>query len=269
MLALVSVLAAGACGGAPVPPRAATEALVNAAIEGVVPDPSAGTTSRSSAASGGSSPQGPVPELAASDPDGPAKASTTGAGPAITAGAPDADVGTPADPARSPLADLVRPIGTARYDPAEHVAPARPVTISIPDLGVDRAPIDPVGVKDEGELDVPDPLVVGWYTGSPVPGASGASVLAAHVNYDGVPGVFRHLRDLRAGELVEIGYEDGTTRAFVIAAVELYDKDELPEERVWAKDGDPTLVLFTCGGRYNRAQRSYEDNVVAFAEPLG
>ncbi|NND74919.1 MAG: class F sortase [Ilumatobacter sp.] len=248
------VLVAGACSSTP--SRGATEALIAATIDGVVPGLPAGTTPPSVVTvrppSGTqSSADADVVHQVADD-------STRLAGSVVTRPAA----------APSPLAELVQPIGSATYDPNDHVTAARPLTISIADLGVERAPIDPVGVKNEGELDVPDPLVVGWYTGSSVPGRRGASVLAAHVNYNGVPGVFRYLRDLDGGELVEIGYEDGTTQTFEIVAVELYDKDELPEALVWAKDGDPTLVLFTCGGRFNRAQRSYEDNVVAFARPV-
>ncbi len=168
----------------------------------------------------------------------------------------------------SEFAALVAPVGSARYDPADHVAEVKPIAISIPDINVVDAPIDPVGVKEGGELDVPDPLVVGWYRGSSAPGGDGASVLAAHVNFRGVEGVFRYLRDLDGGEQVDIEYEDGSIASFVITEITLYDKDELPGERVWAKRGDPTLVLFTCGGRYNSDQRSYEDNVVAYAVPI-
>ncbi len=47
-----------------------------------------------------------------------------------------------------------------------------------------------------------------------------------------------------------------------------YDKDELPADRVFAKEGSPSVVLITCGGEFNRSLSSYEDNVVAFAEPV-
>jgi hypothetical protein len=36
---------------------------------------------------------------------------------------------------------------------------------------------------------------------------------------------------------------------------------------VWAREGDPQLVLITCGGEFDAQARSYEDNVVAFARP--
>lgn len=245
-LAVAAVMTA--CGASPT--VSTTESTITTS-NGAVPGPPAGTAP-------------PSTDIQSEPGEAPA-------GPDRAAPAPSDDT-VRADPdpveARSPLADLVTPVGTAKYDPNDHVDPTQPVTISIPQLNVENAPVAPVGVKEGGELDVPDPLVVGWYRGSPTPGADGASVLAAHVNFNGVPGVFRYLRDLEGGERVEIAYDDGTVRAFEVTDVQLYDKDELPEDRVWAKDGDPTLVLFTCGGRFNRAQRSYEDNVVAFAVPV-
>lgn len=263
--ALALVIATSACD--PGASSGATESVILSTIDGVVPVLPDGTTPRWA--------DSVVPQVAAgAAAAGPAQAAA-GAEPASRGRSPRPPLppSTPPDPpgaARpvSPLAELVRPIGSAVYDAGDHVVAAAPSTISIPQLGVDAEPIIPVGVMEGGELDVPDPRIVGWYRGSPVPGAPGAAVLAAHVNFDGVPGVFRHLRDLDGGEVVTIGYDDGTMQTFEVTAVELYDKDELPEERVWAKDGDPTLVLFTCGGRFNRAQRSYEDNVVAFARPV-
>ncbi len=258
---LAIVLVTGAC--ATMPSRSATDALIAATIDSVVPGLPAGTTLPASDAGS------PAPQLppTSADPISPDPTADRAAE-RETRATEERTASDRSGVASSPLAELVRPIDSALYDPAEHIAAPRPLTISIPSLDVQDAPVDPVGVKDEGELDVPDPRVVGWYTGSPVPGEGGASVLAAHVNYDGVPGVFRYLRDLELGALVEVAAEDGTVQTFEVTAVELYDKDELPEERVWAKTGDPTLVLFTCGGRFNDDQRSYEDNVVAFARPI-
>jgi hypothetical protein len=39
------------------------------------------------------------------------------------------------------------------------------------------------------------------------------------------------------------------------------------EDAAGARDGDPQLVLITCGGEFDTEARSYADNVVAFARP--
>ena len=43
------------------------------------------------------------------------------------------------------------------------------------------------------------------------------------------------------------------------------DKDAFPSERVYAPTTGPSLRLITCGGRFDRSVRSYEDNVVVYA----
>jgi sortase (surface protein transpeptidase) len=168
----------------------------------------------------------------------------------------------------SPLASAIKDLPSALYQPTPDVDAIVPTAMSIPSLGVNNAPVVAVSVDANDELDVPDPKVVGWYEHSPAPGTNGASVLASHVDFNGVPGVFFYLSKLAPGASVVVTMSDATVRKFVVREVSLFDKDELPTERVWAKTGDPSLVLFTCGGRFNSARRSFEDNIVAFADPV-
>ncbi|HAS13191.1 MAG TPA: hypothetical protein DCS55_22175, partial [Acidimicrobiaceae bacterium] len=86
----------------------------------------------------------------------------------------------------SDLADRVEPLDSARYDPAEHEAATRTVTgLSLPVIGVDGAPVEPVGVEPNGEMEIPPAEEVGWYRFGAAPGESGSAVLAAHIAYDG------------------------------------------------------------------------------------
>jgi sortase (surface protein transpeptidase) len=168
----------------------------------------------------------------------------------------------------SPLASAIKDLPSSLYQPTPDVDAIVPTAMSIPSLGVNNAPVVAVSVDANDELDVPDPKVVGWYEHSPAPGTNGASVLASHVDFNGVPGVFFYLSKLAPGASVVVTMSDATVRKFIVREVSLFDKDELPTERVWAKTGDPSLVLFTCGGRFNSARRSFEDNIVAFADPV-
>jgi len=167
----------------------------------------------------------------------------------------------------SPLAELVRPAGDARFDPEAVVSAPEPVWVDIESVGVTRAVVRDVGVQANGELEIPGASEVGWYRWSPSPGRAGSAVLAAHIAYNGADGVFRHLDDVDVGALVTIGYDNGSVRAFRIIEKSQYGKDELPFDRVFAKDGEPVVALITCGGTFNRTIRSYEDNVVAYAVP--
>ena len=65
----------------------------------------------------------------------------------------------------------------------------------------------------------------------------------------------------------ERGRDDGSEREFEITEKAQYDKEELPFDRVFSKTGEPSVVLITCGGNFNRALDSYDDNVVVIAIP--
>ena len=161
------------------------------------------------------------------------------------------------------------PIGSAQYDPADHTDDRPvPVAISIDGIGVEEAPVQDVGVEDNGDMEIPGADGVGWYRFNATPGEEGSAVLAAHISFDGQPGVFRYLDEAEIGDRVVIEFDDGTTSEFEIVELAQYDKQELPTDRVFAKTGDPVLTLVTCGGDFNRSLRSYEDNVVAYAIPI-
>ena len=175
-----------------------------------------------------------------------------------------------ATPRPSPLASSVVALGSARYDVGDHVDErAVPTSISIEGIGVVEAPVIDVGVEENGDMEIPGADSVGWYRFNPTPGKPGSAVLAAHISYNGNPGVFRYLADVEMGVRVVVAFDDGTTTEFEVIELAQYDKQELPDDRVFAKDGDPILTLITCGGDFNRSLRSYEDNVVAYAIPIG
>ncbi len=193
---------------------------------------------------------------------------TTTSAPVTTTTEVPTDVATSTE-ARSPIAGLVSPLGSAQYDPEDHVDDRPvPTSITIDGIGVDEAPVLDVGVRSDGEMEIPGANDVGWYRFNPTPGELGSSVLAAHIAYNGEPGVFRYLADVEIGERVVVAFDDGTTTEFEIVELAQYDKQELPTDRVFAKDGEPVLTLITCGGDFNRSLRSYEDNIVAYAVPI-
>jgi hypothetical protein len=54
----------------------------------------------------------------------------------------------------------------------------------------------------------------------------------------------------------------------VVVSRELIQKQVLPLDRLFARDGPATLTLITCGGPFLPEFSSYRDNVVVVAEPL-
>jgi hypothetical protein len=159
--------------------------------------------------------------------------------------------------------------------PAVPVPPSAPISVaaaaSVPApvrvraRGVDAAVL-PVGVDAAGVLGAPsDPLTAGWYSGGPAPGSAGPAVLTAHVDRAGAAGAFAALGDLRAGDTITVERADGSVARFTVTRVVRIAKAAFPAAEVYGPTPDAQLRLVTCGGRFDRAAGSYEDNVVVFA----
>lgn len=154
--------------------------------------------------------------------------------------------------------------------PADAAAVERssPRSIQIGDLKLEN-PVRAVGLEDDGQLEVPDETEVGWYEYGSAPGLPGSTVLAAHVSWNRKIGPFNQLGTLEPGAQVDVVADDGTTRVYEVVERAVYDKDELPIDRIWRTTGDETLVLITCGGSYNPDIRRYRQNIVIYAVPVG
>lgn len=144
-----------------------------------------------------------------------------------------------------------------------------PVNIRIPALG-QEASIVPAGVEPNGDMEVPENVTdVAWYKYGSAPGEPGSAVLAAHVDLAGQgPGVFFELGTLDPGSVIYIDFDDGTTASYRAEARSVYDKEALPTEAIFRRQGPPVLTLITCGGDFNRSIRSYDSNVVVYAVPV-
>ncbi len=149
---------------------------------------------------------------------------------------------------------------------AESAAPPKPTSLDIPAIGVRTGRIIDLGLMPDGGLQVPpDAGTVGWFTGAPAPGENGPAVLAAHVDYKRVPGVFVRLKQLEQGDKVSVGRADGRTAVFTVYQVDRYSKSSFPTDRVYGDTPGPELRLITCGGAFDHSSGNYLDNVVVFA----
>lgn len=146
---------------------------------------------------------------------------------------------------------------------------AAPMRLRIGRLAVD-APVQPVGVDADGAMSVPSEVsTVGWYRFGPAPGEAGHAVLAGHVDSRTQGrGVFRALLDVGLGDVVEVGAADGVTTHWRVVQRTLVDKQMTTLDDLWVRSGPPRLVLVTCGGRFDRATRTYRSNVVVVAVPV-
>jgi Sortase domain len=182
------------------------------------------------------------------------------------------DPSAPSVAAAAPTASstTVAPVATrpATLDALAAEDSPEPVSVRLPAIGVD-AEVRAVGVEADGEMEVPSASDVGWYRFGPSPGDDGSAVLAGHVDYNGQRGVFFELRNLSEGDQIEILLADGSLQAYEVVQVAQVPKGDLSASGVFDRGGPPRLALITCGGSFDTSVRSYRDNVVAYATPLG
>jgi sortase (surface protein transpeptidase) len=139
----------------------------------------------------------------------------------------------------------------------------------VPALGVDSG-VDPVGVEPDGRMTIPAEVDrVGWYRFGPAPGDDGSAVIAGHVDdrEQGL-GAMAPLRDAAVGDEVVVTDAAGTPTRWRVVSRELIQKQVLPLDRLFAREGPARLTLITCGGPFLAEFGSYRDNVVVVAEPL-
>ena len=51
----------------------------------------------------------------------------------------------------------------------------------------------------------------------------------------------------------------------MVDALETFEKDDFPDERVYADADRPEVRLITCAGDYDHKVKDYTDNLVVFA----
>jgi hypothetical protein len=127
----------------------------------------------------------------------------------------------PADPAAPVASQTPGPaaggLDAARgfRSPRGYRATPLPTRIIIPKIRV-ASSLDRLGRAPDGTVEVPGPdrwEVPGWYELGPRPGELGSAVILGHVDSTRGPAVFFRLRELRAGDEIEV------TRRRLIGAV--------------------------------------------------
>ena len=206
---------------------------------------------------------------AASDPDGAASASASATTPTLAAPAP-APTPSPADDAAAVPEVPVRSADLGSLTAGQ--AAAQPTRLRVDALGID-VPLDPVGVAADGQMEVP-PYAErgGWYRFGAAPGDdAGTVVIAAHVDsvVSAGLGPFPALTDAEVGQVAVVDLADGTQVSYEVTGRSAQPKPEVAWADVFDREGPPRLVLITCGGSWRSDVRSYTDNVLVTAAPLG
>ena len=175
--------------------------------------------------------------------------------PRATVGAQSAAVSAPSE---------VRSFRSVR----SYVAVAEPIRLRIADAGVDT-PLQRLGRAPDGSIEVPtDFAMAGWFAEGVRPGEPGPAVVLGHVDSRRGPAVFYRLARLTVGADVVVDRADGSTVGFRVSRVLRVPKADFPTALVYAPTLEPSLRLVTCGGSFDRARRSYLDNVIVYADPV-
>jgi hypothetical protein len=109
-----------------------------------------------------------------------------------------------------------------------------PIRVQIPKIGV-ASSLDRLGRAPDGTVQVPGPdrwEVPGWYELGPRPGELGSAVILGHVDSKRGPAVFFRLRELRAGDEIDVTRADRSSVRFVVQRTEQYDKQRFPTDEV-------------------------------------
>src|SRR5690606_18024872 len=121
-----------------------------------------------------------------------------------------------------------------------------------------------------GEMELPDVSETGWYNPDGLgiaPGEHGRAVLASHVDWEGTPGAFKHLPDLKPGDAIRTVDAAGVEREWVV-----YDTHQIPKAQYRERtvpllfgESGTELALVTCSGDVSGG--SYLDNTIVRARP--
>lgn len=161
------------------------------------------------------------------------------------------------------------PVGRPNYEkPSATTTQAfdlKPAFVEIDRVAVTSSLI-PLGLRDDGSLQVPTVASqAGWFADGVVPGQPGPAVLVGHVDSYLGAAVFARLKELKPDDRVRVVMNDGSMLVFAVSRVDQYPKTLFPTDLVYGKTTRPEIRLVTCAGQFDRSARSYEDNIVVYA----
>jgi LPXTG-site transpeptidase (sortase) family protein len=175
-----------------------------------------------------------------------------------TAGAIES--GAPSGPSWNPASSA----NASPFGQVGGVLTGAPTRLKIKEIGVDTA-LESLHLGKNGVLDPPKTFTkAGWYSDGTAPGDEGPAIIAGHVDSKSGPAVFYKLRELQAGDRIQV-VRGGKTVTFTVTSTAWYPKTKFPTAQVYGPTPDRQLRLITCGGVFDHTLRSYKDNLVVYA----
>lgn len=150
------------------------------------------------------------------------------------------------------------------------VAPNLPKYLKIPSLGVD-ARIGSVGVTASGALGTPDNVYdTDWYNESAEPGQQGAMLIDGHISSWTAHGVFYGLKDLKAGDAIQVVRGDNTVFNYIVVKTVVYPSGstDMTDAMTPVTAGVPGLNLISCSGDVIAGTSQFNERIVVFTQQV-
>lgn len=163
---------------------------------------------------------------------------------------------------RVPAQTITQPVNSSS---ALALPRSEPTRLRIAKIDLDTSLVT-IGRNPDDTIEVPsDYRIAGWYKYSPTPGELGPAIIVGHVdNVNGIA-VFWRLRELAAGDMIEIDRTDGKIRKFKVNDVKQFPRDSFPTQEIYGNIDYAGVRLITCGGVFNRQTHQYSHNTVVYA----
>jgi LPXTG-site transpeptidase (sortase) family protein len=142
-----------------------------------------------------------------------------------------------------------------------------PSWVDIPSIAA-RSSLVQLGLNSDKSVQVPpvdQPQQAGWYKFGPLPGQVGPAVILGHIDGDRKQGIFWNLHEVKPGDKVMVGQQNGNTLTFMVTKVDNVAKNVFPTSAVYGNTPDPQLRLITCGGAFDATTGHYLDNLIVYA----
>lgn len=148
-----------------------------------------------------------------------------------------------------------------------HVADDEPRKIQISSVDISGC-IQKVNTDQNGAIAAPNNIhLAGWYTQSVLPGQPGLSIIDGHVMGKYSTAIFTNLKNISAGDEIQIEMGDGSKKLFTVVDSHNYAVDQVTNNLFNRIDGvDNQLTLITCSGNFNRGSQTYNERLIIRAK---
>ena len=157
--------------------------------------------------------------------------------------------------------------------PAPQVLPDVPVTTEDPTMPVRVgfndliAEVKGVPLDENQNIKVLlNALVISWYEGSYIPGATGNCLLFGYKHFDGMAGIFYYLDELKMGDTVEFTLDNGSKIIQKVTEITVYEDGYLPDTVFELENETPRTVIISETGDIDTNTGGYKDLIVVITE---